>query len=69
MQHVNQNKQLHALSFRYFNLINVVNHLSNWYGWAKEEFFKMYLDFILFDGREQMLHNIMYQENANKYKQ
>ena len=66
---MDQNKQLHALSFRYCNLINVVNNLHNLYGWAKEEFFKMYLDFILFDCREQMMHNLTYEEKANQYKQ
>ena len=60
VQHENQNKQLHAVSFWYCNLINVVNNLHNLYGWAKEEFFIMFIDFILFDGCEQMLHNIIY---------
>ena len=60
---MNQNKQLHGVSFRYCNLINVVNNLHNLYSWAKEEFFKMYQDFILFDGREQVLHcQISYRE-------
>ena len=67
VQHVNQNKQRHALSFRHCNLVNAVNNLHNLLGWAKEEFFKMYQDFILFDAREQRLHNIIDQEKSNQY--